>query len=322
MKDGQGQAYRQQPTLLEYLEQHGWKRARARGGEEVAGLCPLHRETRPSFYVNRRKNVFYCHGCGRGGDLIHLMELLEGLSFAQVLLRLRSRDRAATPLEEAVRFYERQLPRCPQAQRYLEQRGIHAAETIARMRIGYAPGGCLRAHLESCGYAQREIHDSGLLDAHGRDRFYQCLTFPLDTNLYGRSIAGGAPRHRFLPSGKGGLYGWERVSDCAEAIVVEGLFDLAVLWQAGFSNTVATLGAYPNRMQMAQLCDGEPRHVYLCLDGDEAGQNAARILSWKLRRAGVQVRCVELPAGHDPNSLFCAGAAASDFQPLLDRARP
>jgi hypothetical protein len=104
----------------------------------VAVLCPLHRETRPSFYINRRKNVFYCHGCGRGGDLIRLMELLEGLSFAQAIVRLRGHDRAATALEEAVRFYQRQLPRCPQAQRYLEQRGIHAAEAIDRMHIGYA----------------------------------------------------------------------------------------------------------------------------------------------------------------------------------------
>jgi hypothetical protein len=138
MKDDQWHASRQQPALLEYLEQQGWKTWRRSGREEVAGICPLHRETRPSFYINRRKNVFYCHGCGRGGDLIRLMELLEGLSFAQAIVRLRGRDRAATPLEEAVRFYQRQLPRCPQAQRYLGQRGIHAAEAIARMQIGYA----------------------------------------------------------------------------------------------------------------------------------------------------------------------------------------
>jgi DNA primase len=265
MKDGQGHAYRQQPTLLEYLEQHGWKTVRGRGGEEVAGLCPLHRETRPSFYVNRRKNVFYCHGCGRGGDLIRLMELLEGLSFTQVLLRLRSRDRAATPLEEAVRFYWRQLPRCPQAQCYLAQRGIHAAEVIDRMRIGYADDwqrsmarlvvpisrpsffanrhGGLRAHLESCGYAQQEIRDSGLLDVHGRDRFWRCLTFPLegDANLYGRALDDCPVRHRFLPRGKGGLYGWEQARSCAAVIVVEGLCDVATLWQAGFCNTVAAL---------------------------------------------------------------------------------
>jgi len=129
-------------------------------------------------------------------------------------------------------------------------------------------------------------------------------------------------RHRFLPRGKGGLYGWEQARSFAAVIVVEGLFDVATLWQAGCSNAVAALGAHLNRTQMAQLCDGEPHWVYLCLDGDEAGQAAAHILLGKLRRAGVQARRLELPDGHDPNSFFCAGAAAADFQRLLDRARP
>ena len=75
-------------------------------------------------------------------------------------------------------------------------------------------------------------------------------------------------------------------------------------------------------MQLAQLCDGEPRHVYLCLDGDEPGRSAACILRAKLRQAGIQVRRVELPDSHDPNSFFCTGALASDFQRYLDRARP
>src|SRR5260370_36201239 len=165
MKGGQWHASRQEPTLLDYLEQQGWKTLRHSGREEVAGLCPLHRETRPSFYINRRKNVFFCHGCGRGGDLIRLMQLLEGLSFAQVMARLRVREHTATALQEAVRFYQRQLPRCWQAQRYLEQRGIHAAETIASMRIGYAPGGCLRAHLWPCGCSQERIRECGLFVA-------------------------------------------------------------------------------------------------------------------------------------------------------------
>src|SRR5437879_5206938 len=60
MKNDPWPADPQRPPVLEYLEQHGWKILRRSGREEVAGLCPLHRETQPSFYVNRRKNVFYC----------------------------------------------------------------------------------------------------------------------------------------------------------------------------------------------------------------------------------------------------------------------
>ena len=65
--------------LLDYLRQHNWT-GQPVGRSEFAGLCPLHSETRPSFYVNARKNVFYCHGCGQGGDLIRFIQLMVGHS--------------------------------------------------------------------------------------------------------------------------------------------------------------------------------------------------------------------------------------------------
>ena len=70
--------------LLEYLRQHNWT-GRPAGRFELVGLCPLHEETQPSFYVNTRKDVFYCHGCGQGGDLIRFVQLSRGLSFRQSL---------------------------------------------------------------------------------------------------------------------------------------------------------------------------------------------------------------------------------------------
>ncbi len=138
MRKDLADAFGQRIPLLDYLEQRGWKVLRGSRGPEVAGLCPLHREAKPSFYVNRRKNVFYCHGCGRGGDLIRLMQVWEGLSFRQAAMRLSPVENQAPPLEEAIRFYRRQLPRRPQALAYLERRGIHSAEVVERMRIGFA----------------------------------------------------------------------------------------------------------------------------------------------------------------------------------------
>src|SRR5258708_10022292 len=132
--------------LWEYLEKRGWTKWRRTGREEIAGLCPLHRETKPSFFVNRRKGVFYCHGCGRGGDVIRLMQLLEGLSFRQARARLSPDENATPPITEAVRFYQQQL-QWPQALSYFERRGIHSPEVIQRMGIGYAPGACFRGHL-------------------------------------------------------------------------------------------------------------------------------------------------------------------------------
>jgi DNA primase len=168
--------------------------------------------------VNRRKQVFYCHGCGRGGGLARLIRLLGNLP-----------EPAPEQLpERTYHFYQRQLERSEDARAYLAKRGIHDRAVIERMRIGYAPGACLRGYLERLGYGRRTLLESGLVDEHGRDCFFRCLTFPLEpSNLYGRSLANGICRHRFLPGSKGGLYGWRQALAFPRVILVEGLFDVA-----------------------------------------------------------------------------------------------
>ena len=79
---------KQRIPLLEYLQRHNWKPCRAGSRQEWVGLCPLHHETRPSFYVNARKNLFYCHGCGQGGDLIRFVQLFLHLPFRQSVAHL------------------------------------------------------------------------------------------------------------------------------------------------------------------------------------------------------------------------------------------
>jgi DNA primase len=318
MKQAAGHAFQPRISLLEYLAQRGWKPSRDNGGEEVAGLCPLHRDRRPSFYVNRRKQLFYCHGCGRGGGLNRLRLLLEGLP--EPATELAAPEQL---LDRTYRFYQRHLPRCERARAYLAGRGIHDRGVIERMRIGYAPGACLRGYLERLGYRRQALRERGLVDARGRDALFGCLTFPLEQagNLYGRSIANRLCRHRFLPGSKGGLYGSLAFP---RGIVVEGLFDVAALWQAGFPEAVATLGSHGNNQQLAELCQAGPGLIYLCFDADRngSGQRAARRLSIQLRHAGVEALRVELPRGHDPASFFAAGASVADFQRCLERARP
>lgn len=309
MTNAQRNHLRRSVPLLTYLEQQGWKPAAYSESDEVYGRCPLHFESRPSFYVNRRKDVFFCHGCGQGGDVIRLAQLLHGLDFRTALATLtQQQEEAGRQLwRDACDFYQAQLRRSCEAQAYLRERGI-AAETAAHMRIGYAPGGCLRGYLEDLGYSRAAIAQSGLADAAGRDRLWRAITFPLEetANVYGRHIDSTAGRHRFLARSKGGLYGWKHARRCQRLIVVEGLFDLASLWQAGFTNTVALLGSHFTAQQLAQLCDGRPRTVYLCLDDDNngSGQRAARLWRGRLEQAGVRVAPVQLPAGYDPNRFF------------------
>src|ERR1700736_1366854 len=134
------------------------------------------------------------------------------------------------------------------------------------------PGGMLCRFLTAQGHSFDLLRRSGLINAQGADALYQRIVFPLRqgehiVNLYGRSI-GTAFAHRFLSGSKGGLYAWEKVRHYPEVILVEGLFDYAVLRQAGFSNVTCSLGTHLNADQFQQLCEG-PRTVYLTFDVDD-----------------------------------------------------
>ena len=317
---------RRRVPLLTYLAQQGWKPTAYSESDEVCGLCPLHHDSRPSFYVNRRKDVFYCHGCGRGGDVIRLAEWMHGLDFGAALATLSGQEEACGKRlwNDTCDFYQHQLRCNLDAQSYLRSRGIEDREIVERMRIGYAPGGCLRAYLQDLGYARAAIVSSGLIDAQGRDRLWRAITFPMaeTASMYGRHTDPTAGRHRFLARPKGGLYGWDRARCCQTVIVVEGLFDLASLWQAGFTNAVALLGSHFNQRQQAQLCDGQERIVYLCLDADAngSGPRAARWWSHRLGQTGLRLLPVQLPGGYDPNRFFAEGGSAAQFSRYLEAA--
>ena len=159
------------------------------------GLCPLHSDRKPSFLLDPNKSLFYCYGCGRGGDVIRFAELYHQMKFPYALALLRQWRGLAPLLDAATEFYRVQLHRHGEAVAYLHQRGVRSPQRIEHMRIGYAPGGWL---------------------SH--------LGYPLH---YGRSISAVAPPHRFLPGSKGGLYCWDQARRHPEVILVEGLFDYA-----------------------------------------------------------------------------------------------
>jgi DNA primase len=104
-------------------------------------------------------------------------------------------------------------------------------------------------------------------------------------------------------------------------VILDELFDYAVLWQAGFQNVTCSLGSHLNARQFRQLCD-DTRTVYLAFDadGNGNGQQAAQCLSRSLQERGVQARLVSLPEGHDPNSFFVSGGNAHEFHRLLEEA--
>ena len=117
---------------------------------------------------------------------------------------------------------------------------------------------------------------------------------------------------------------WETVRHFSTVILVEGLFDLAVLWQAGFRNATCALGTHLTPSQFPQLCDRPACLVYIVFDQDEnqAGQGAAHQLAQHLQHAGACAHVVQLPLGHDPNSYFFSGATAADSTACSEQTDP
>ncbi len=323
---------KRQIPLLDYLRRRNWAGRPVGSRQEFVGPCPLHDDSQPSFYVNAQKNLFFCHGCGRGGDLLRFVELSLDFSFRESVAYLKRELQPTLGTEEnvlaqTVSFYHSQLDKHEEALAYLHQRGVRDTDLIGHLAIGYAPGGSLRRHLTDLGCAVDLLSRLGLIDERGRDTFYRRIVVPcLDrgnvVNLYGRSLEG-PPAHRFLPRSKGGLFAWDRVRDSRCVILVEGLFDLIVLWQAGFTHATCGYGTHLTAAQFSQLCDRPDREAFIVFDSDDngAGQHAALALARRLHSAGLLAHVVLLPDRHDPNSYFVAGATAADFQACLQQAQ-
>ena len=188
-----------------------------RVGSRWVGRCPFHEERTPSFSVNATEKLFYCFGCGRGGDLIAFVRESEGLEFAEAVewladrhrielqyeetspradARRRRRERLLALLAAAGSFYARYLWEAEAAgpvRRYLANRGL-GEEVCRRFRLGFSPGGGeLAAKARAKGYTQEELRAVGLLNARGNDYFGRRLVFPL-ADARGRVLGFGARR--------------------------------------------------------------------------------------------------------------------------------
>jgi DNA primase len=190
-----------------------------RSGARWTGLCPFHDEKTPSFSVNPADKLFYCFGCGKGGDIISFVRETEQLDFAQAVEWLAERyrvtlefeesspeqdaargrrERLLSLLEQATSFYERHLwesPRGEAARSYLAGRGL--GEDVCReYRLGLAPGGATLARkAREKGFTAAELAAAGLVNRRGNDYFSGRLLFPL-ADARGRVRGFQARKHR------------------------------------------------------------------------------------------------------------------------------
>ncbi|HEY5984874.1 MAG TPA: CHC2 zinc finger domain-containing protein [Streptosporangiaceae bacterium] len=159
------------------MEGQDWKPVRRIARGRLLGLCPLPADRKPSFLLDPNKNLFYCYGCGRGGDVIRFAELYHGVPFGEASALLRRWSGADSLRSDVINFYQVQLHRHPEAVAYLAERGVRQPESVEQMRLGYAPGRCLRAWWMSRGYALRDLQQAGVVTLEGFDALLIASSF-------------------------------------------------------------------------------------------------------------------------------------------------
>jgi DNA primase len=214
---------------------------RRAGVNRYEGLCPFHDERTPSFGIDPTQKLFYCFGCGEGGDALKFVQLTEGLDFRGALEHLAdrygvrlepveedpataerrlARERLLELLERTATFYVRYLwdsGEAAPAREYLASRGLDEA-VLREFRVGYAPSAydTLLHAVRRAGFSNREVYDAGLAQrAKGEgmlyDRFRRRIMFPL-CDMRGRVLGFGAralgadQRPKYLNSSDGLVY--------------------------------------------------------------------------------------------------------------------
>jgi DNA primase len=217
IRDDDKELVRQRTDLVRLVQQYvALKKA---GADRFVGLCPFHTEKTASFGVSPSKGMYYCHGCGRGGDAFRFIQEVEGLEFVEAVERLAGqagvtlRYEGVSPGERrqasrrqslhkatamAADLYGRMLlegKEATAARRYLEGRGIGKA-SVEAFGIGFAPGYpdfLLRRMARD--FSPEILVEAGLAmkDPRGgvRDRFRARITFPIH-DLSGNAVGFGA----------------------------------------------------------------------------------------------------------------------------------
>lgn len=328
-------------------------------GSNYFGLCPFHNEKSPSFSVSPGKQMYYCFGCGAGGNAITFVMEYENYSFSEALKVLADRAGVKLPVQEYSKearaqedlraalleinklaasyfYYQLKNPQGEPGYKYLRDREL-SDETIVRFGLGYSnkTSDDLYRYLKGKGYDDAILKQTGLVTIEERgtyDKFWNRVMFPImDVNnrvigFGGRVMGTGEPKYLNSPETKlfdksRNLYGlnYARLSREKYILICEGYMDVIAMHQAGFTNAVASLGT-AFTLQHAQLLKRYTDKVILTYDSDGAGIKAALRAIPILKEVGMSIRVLNMQPYKDPDD-FIKNLGADAFQERIKEAR-
>ena len=328
-------------------------------GSNYFGLCPFHNEKSPSFSVSPQKQMYYCFGCGAGGNVITFLMEYESYTFPEALKILA--DRAGVKLpeveyskEERIKadrrsilleinklaanyfYYQLHQPQGKMGYEYFRNRQL-SDDTIRRFGLGFAnkTSSALYQYLRAKGYGDDILKDTGLVAFEERgthDKFWNRVMFPImDVNnrvigFGGRVMGDGTPKYLNSPETlifdkSRNLYGlnYARTSREKYILACEGYMDVIAMHQAGFTNAVASLGT-AFTSQQAALLKRYTDTVILTYDSDGAGVRAALRAIPILKEVGISTRVLSLKPYKDPDE-FIKNMGADAFRERIQAAQ-
>lgn len=327
-------------------------------GSTYFGLCPFHNEKSPSFSVTPGKQMYYCFGCGEGGNVYSFIMKYENYTFVEAVKMLADRAGITLPEQEnseeerrksdlrvklleinkkAALYFHHQLKsqNGETGLKYFRERGLDDV-TIVRFGLGYAnkKNNDLYHYLKTFDYSDELLKESGLFSFSEKgtyDKFWNRVMFPiLDINnrvigFGGRVMGEGEPKYLNSPETKifeksRNLYGmnFARISKKNYLLICEGYMDVIALHRAGFTNAVAALGTAFTE-QHALLIKRYVKEVVLTFDSDGAGKKAALRAIPILKKAGIAMRVLDMSPYKDPDE-FIKNMGTEEYEKRIDKA--
>ena len=329
-------------------------------GSSYFGLCPFHNEKSPSFSVSRQKQMYYCFGCGAGGNVFTFLMEYENYTFIEAVEYLAERSGVELPKAEysreakeraglkaslleinkaAAQYFYVQLKseQGKAGYTYLRERRL-SDETIRAFGLGYSNkySDDLYRYLRSKGYQEEMIRQAGLIsidEKHGvYDKFWNRVMFPImDVNsrvigFGGRVMGDAKPKYLNSPETpifdkSRNLYGLNRARSSRKPYF---------LLCEGYMDVIAMHQAgFTNAVASlgtaltaghASLIRRYVQEVYLTYDSDEAGTKAALRAVPILREAGISAKVIRMDPYKDPDE-FIKNLGAEEFEQRIEGAK-